>query len=75
MSADVFSIKDLQEIANLMEKVEEFNRLQALKEKREMFAEVTIFRGGGPVAELSEALIFGDASPGELAFNVRKEKQ
>ena len=75
MSADVFSGKDLQEIANLMEKVEEFNRRQALKGKREMFAEVTIFRGGGPVAELTDALIFGDASPGELAFNVLEDKK
>ena len=75
MSADVFSVKDLQEVANLMEKVEEFNRLQALEEKRGMFAEVTIFRGGGSVAELTEALTFGDASPGELAFNVLEVKK
>ena len=75
MSADVFSVKDLQEIANLMEKVEEFNRLQALEEKRGMFAEVTIFRGGVPVAELTEAIIFGNASPGELAFNVLEDKK
>lgn len=67
---DSFKPRELEGIADLMRKIEVFNKDQL--GDRPLFAEVTFYRDGNDVAALTDVLVFeSDGSKGELRFEVK----
>jgi len=70
MALDVFSPRDLNDLADLARTVNTFNAGQQCRTSRGMYAEVTIYRDGEIVAELTQHSAGDEETEGGLVLDI-----